>query len=199
MALNRKALDNFVDTLRAQPLGMSTFEDALNLVTSTGISARLACIAGVHERLMRVASDADSEPNLVAVFPSGEVGVKLSRCAPDAWEGIFSAAVDDFFLLLSHEGKTARAQLHGSCAAAIEGHYLKDKTIPVIGLWDLGAAMVEVLTGQGIPPGGFHSERNELTHRAQRAVELLSGIAAQLRGDSPVTAPDRETKGDTAS
>lgn len=92
---------------------------------------------------------------------------------------MFKYPWDDFFIVLSHGSNAARARVYGSCAAAIEGHYLKDETIPVIGLWDLGAAMVEVLTGRSIPLAGYCSQRNEIVHSAQRAAELLSGIAAQ--------------------
>jgi hypothetical protein len=195
MALNRKALDHIVDTLKARPLGMSSVEEALALVTNTGISARVACMVGIHERVMRVGSLSESEPNLKAVFPSGEVEIELNRCAEEAWEGRFQWPWDDFCLLLSHHDKTASARIYGSCAAAIEGHYLKDETIPVIGLWDLGAAVVGVLTGQQIPPGGYCSARNELMHMARRAAELLSGISAAMPSDEA----GGDTKGETVS
>jgi hypothetical protein len=179
MTLNRKGLDRIANLLKTRPLGLSSIEEALDLITSTGVSARIACTVGVHERLIRLVSASDSEPSLKAVFPSREVEIELNRRGPDAWEGIFKYPWDDFCLFLSHGNNAARARIYGSCAAAIESHYLKDETIPVIGVWDLGSAMVEVLTGQTVPPAGYFSDRNELIHTAKCAAELLSKIAAE--------------------
>jgi hypothetical protein len=62
MTLNRKGLDRIANLLKMRPLGLSSIEEALDLITSTGVSARFACTVGVHERLIRLVSASDSEP-----------------------------------------------------------------------------------------------------------------------------------------
>lgn len=185
--LNRDALDRFANLLKANPSGMTGIEKALHLVTSTGISARIACSVGLHRTSLHLLADPNSEPTLNAVFPSREIEIQLTRSGQKEWKGVFEYPWDEFFLLLSTGSNVARVQIYGSCAASVAEHYLEDENIPLIVLCELGAAIAEVVTGRAVPAGPYLSARRKLVDTAERAAETLSAIANELsaRGSLP--------------
>jgi hypothetical protein len=177
--LNREALDRFVKTLKSNPSSMTSVEEALHLVTNTGVSARIACSVKLHQRCLHLLAGPNSEPMLKAVFPSREVEIQLNRSGQKEWEGVLEYPWDEFSLLLSSGLNVARVPIYGSCAATAAQHYLDDETTPVIGLCELGAAIAEVLTGQIIPAGLDLSTHRNVLHTAEHVAELLSAIAME--------------------
>jgi hypothetical protein len=179
--LNRDALGKFAETLKQRPRGMSSIEEATELVTETGVSCRVTCDVLDYQRQVRLhlVASTDSEPVLKVKFPARDEDVELHRSGRNEWEGVFEYHWDDFFLQLSYESRVARVRIYGPCAAAVAHHWQSDVTIPVLGLWEIGEAMVEVLTGQPIPAGPYVSELWGLLHTAERAAEVLSRIASE--------------------
>ncbi len=177
--MNREGLGRFADAISAAPLGMSSIEEAQNLMGVTGIAMRVACGVRMHECRVIVGTDDSTKPEVITNIYSREARLELDRYGEGRWQGGFEFPWDDFCMLLSYAGRSAKVRIHGSCSADVEGHHPFDETVPVIALGELGAAMVRIITGEAMPPAPYCSEFRAAIHTARCAAEVLSKLAKE--------------------
>lgn len=164
----------FAALLTRKPLGMCSVEEAQQFLSDMRVSCKLACGVREHEHCLQLrVSGSISTPELRAHFPGADIPIDLNQMDKERWEGRLRFPWEEFFLLLTSDERAAKVPIYGPCSAALANNFPFDESVPVVTLYELGAAVVQVVTGASIQLGDFCSERNEAIHTAQEAGRIL--------------------------
>ncbi len=169
----KDSIRRFAALLERKPLGMSSIEEAQQFLSDMGVSCNLACGLSEHEHCLQVRVGSVSAPELKGHFSGADIPIPLNQTDENRWEGRLRFPWEEFFLLLTSDERTAKVPIYGPCSAALTNNIILDESVPVVTLYELGAAVVEVMTGAPIQASGFCSERNEAIHTAQEAARIL--------------------------
>ena len=177
--LNAKELREFAAQLEEAPLCLSSFEQVTGQLARLGVKHRLSCdVQGLHQSFALMTKD----PNvrLEMFFPGGTLPVRLSQHTQTSLRGSVEVPWEFFYLQISQRDRSEKVRVYGPCSSALANNVMYDETVPVIVLYELAAALVELLVGRPVPPGQFHGETKKALHTAHEAARILRKFSTMI-------------------
>jgi hypothetical protein len=123
---------------------------------------------------------ADPHVRLEMIFPGASLPVELHQHSQTRLRGSVEVPWEFFYLQIGQGDRTEKVRVYGPCSSALANNAMSDKTVPVIVLYELACALVQLLVGRPVSPGPLFSEMNQARHTAREAARMLREFSSTI-------------------
>jgi hypothetical protein len=123
---------------------------------------------------------ADPNVRLEMIFPCASLPVELDQHSQTRLRGSVEVPWEFFYLQIGQGDRAEKVRVYGPCSSALANNTMTDETVPVIVLYELASALVQLLVGRQVSSGPYFSEMNQALHTAREAARMLREFSSTI-------------------